>query len=292
MTNQYHQHHADIDAEQSFPQSILLPLDQIIIDVEIQQRDQKIDQDIVGEYAENMSDKSTFPPVEVFGDEYILADGFHRVEAAKKAGLAEITAYIKEGNRRDAILHAVGSNATHGVRRTRADKRKAVKTILSDEEWKTWTDRKIAQHVGVSPTTVGNIRSELNHSSVQTGQIVDESEKNPVRITRKVERNTNGKKQVYEQVVSNRPNYQKSIDPEKAIENWKTAFIGLQKFTWSTHDGFEIGKRCLSGLKKAVKRVAGKEATSLLKEFDALCSELKRRVPESGDVVTETSGTE
>ena len=86
--------------------------------------------DTVREYADEMADGATFPPVIVFYDatDYWLADGYHRVDAARKIDRDEIDADVREGNQRDAILHGVGANAAHGLRRTQADKRRAVET--------------------------------------------------------------------------------------------------------------------------------------------------------------------
>ena len=63
-----------------------------------------------------MLDGAVFPPVIVFHDgaDYWLADGFHRVEAARKIDRKEIEAEIRDGTARDAILHGIGANATHG----------------------------------------------------------------------------------------------------------------------------------------------------------------------------------
>ncbi|EWY35857.1 hypothetical protein N825_32650 [Skermanella stibiiresistens SB22] len=39
------------------------------------------------------------------------------------------------GSRRDAVPHAVGANARHGLPRSNADKRDAVMILLKDPEW-------------------------------------------------------------------------------------------------------------------------------------------------------------
>ena len=46
---------------------------------------------MVGEYAESMQRDDVFPPIDVFydGEDYWLADGFHRVEAIR-ADIAEL----------------------------------------------------------------------------------------------------------------------------------------------------------------------------------------------------------
>ena len=66
------------------------------------------------------------------GTDYWLADGFHRFWAAKEAGLTEIYEEIHPGTLRDAILFSLSANSKHGLRRTNADKRKAVQTLLDD----------------------------------------------------------------------------------------------------------------------------------------------------------------
>jgi hypothetical protein len=40
---------------------------------------------------------------------------------------------------------AVGGNAIHGKRRTNQDKRRAVMTLLEDDEWKAWSNHEIAR---------------------------------------------------------------------------------------------------------------------------------------------------
>ncbi len=119
--------------------------------------------DVVREYADEMAAGAIFPAVVVYydGTEYWLGDGFHRVEAARKLERETIEAEVLDGGERDAILHGIGSNASHGLRRTQADKRRAVERLLHDEEWGKWSDRKIAKAAKVDHKTVGKIRREL-----------------------------------------------------------------------------------------------------------------------------------
>ncbi len=119
--------------------------------------------DVVLDYTEDMAAGATFPPVIVYfdGTDYWLGDGFHRVAAARKLERETIEAEVLDGDARQAILHGIGSNASHGLRRTQADKRRAVERLLRDEEWGTWSDRKIAKLAKVDHKTVGKIRREL-----------------------------------------------------------------------------------------------------------------------------------
>lgn len=90
-----------------------------------------------------------------------LADGFHRFHAHRKLELPTIEAEVKQGSLRDAILYSVGANAQHGKRRTNADKRKAVMTMLNDEEWSKWSDREIARRCAVGNKMVSETRNSI-----------------------------------------------------------------------------------------------------------------------------------
>lgn len=117
----------------------------------------------VAEYAESIEDGATFPPVEVMydGSDYWLWDGFHRLDAHKKAGCTAIRANVKQGTRRDAVLASVGANNSHGLRRTNDDKRRAVMTLLNDAEWVKWSDREIARRCAVGNNLVSEMRKSI-----------------------------------------------------------------------------------------------------------------------------------
>jgi hypothetical protein len=119
----------------------------------------------VQEYEQIIKDDEgwPFPPLTVYhdGTEYWLADGFHRRAAAARNFLHHVPCEVRQGTRRDAVLFACGANATHGLPRNDADKRRAVETLLRDEEWSKWSDREIARRCAVSATFVGKLRAEL-----------------------------------------------------------------------------------------------------------------------------------
>jgi len=139
-----------------------LRLDQIRIDGGTQPR-VAIDEQVVADYAELYGAGVNLPPVTVFfdGATYWLADGFHRYWANKRIECEYVHADVRQGAQRDAIIHSVGANATHGLRRTNADKRKAVLTMLEDEQWSAWSNREIAKQCGVSEYMVRNTREKL-----------------------------------------------------------------------------------------------------------------------------------
>ena len=157
-------------------------VDSLRLDSSIQPR-MKIDPAIVREYAAAMSEGTQFPPVIVFhdGDNYWVADGFHRIMAAKEAGLTHIDAEVRVGTPRDAVLYAVGTNSAHGIRRSNADKRRAVEMLLSDEEWRQLSNIEIARRCVVSHTFVNSVREELSRNGTESpakrkcadGRIID-----------------------------------------------------------------------------------------------------------------------
>ncbi len=142
---------------------VRLELEQIRLDGGTQIR-QRLNGPTVAEYAEQMAAGAEFPPLVVYHDgaDYWLADGYHRLAAAGRNGATEIECEVRQGDRRDAVLAAVGANQTHGLRRTAQDKRRAVGLLLADAEWSRKSDRWIAEACGVSPTFVGAIRNQLS----------------------------------------------------------------------------------------------------------------------------------
>ena len=135
---------------------------------------EEISNKTVDEYAEAIRAGIELPPVVVFRDGATqwLVDGFHRYWAHKRAGKGAIKADVHEGTHRDAILLSLSINDTHGLRRTNADKRKAVTTMLTnelvseDENGNSWSDRAIAKQCNVGHPLVAEIRSSLEELPV------------------------------------------------------------------------------------------------------------------------------
>lgn len=143
---------------------VTVPLAELRRDEALVCRARGVNKSTVAEYAEAMRGGATFPPVVVFRDPkgtHWLADGFHRTAAAELAGLAEIATDVREGGRREALLHAASANSAHGLRRTNADKRRAVALVLAS--FPKWSDRRVADACGVSPTSVGKARAQLSN---------------------------------------------------------------------------------------------------------------------------------
>lgn len=140
----------------------IIKLSDIVIDAGTQQRE-KINDEIVEEYAEAIKCGAKFPSITAFFDgvQYYLVDGFHRYHAHRIAEIEVIQSDIIDGTRREARLFSAGVNGTHGIRPTNSDKRKAVLVLLTDEEWSQWSDHRIAKHCKVTQPFVSKIRKEL-----------------------------------------------------------------------------------------------------------------------------------
>jgi len=147
----------------------MLELDQIRIDGGTQSR-VELNQETVAEYAQAFMAGAEFPPVVVVfdGASYWLADGFHRYFGARDAGESAIAVQVINGTQRDAVLYSLKANATHGLRRTNADKRKAVETLLKDAEWAKWSNREIARAADVSESLVRHLRENADATATRT----------------------------------------------------------------------------------------------------------------------------
>lgn len=139
-----------------------LSLHKIRLDGGTQSRE-AISEEVVEQYALEMSVGVKFPPVVIFydGSEYWMADGFHRYRAAESIQRGLLECDVRQGTQRDAILYSVGANDTHGMRRSNADKRRAVLKLLNDTEWGKWSDGEIARRCGVSQNFTSDMRRSL-----------------------------------------------------------------------------------------------------------------------------------
>jgi hypothetical protein len=137
-----------------------LKLDLIRTDAGTQSR-ARIDEATVADYTGTMIRCDQFPPVVVFREngDFVLADGFHRVRAARKARFSAIAAEIRRGGRLDALKYSLRANHAHGLRRANEDKRHAVTLAL--REFAHLSDGSISVLVGVSQPFASILRREL-----------------------------------------------------------------------------------------------------------------------------------
>lgn len=162
-----------------------IPLDTLRLDGGTQPRE-RFDEHVLNEYAERMllddrgfvvdPDNQEWEPIVAYEDDDTLwlADGFHRVRAARSAGLFTFQARVIIGSQRDAIKYSLSANARHGLRRSNADKRRAVERALLDTEWALMSTRALGELCSVSDFMVRQLRAELESCgqlSAQTERI-------------------------------------------------------------------------------------------------------------------------
>jgi uncharacterized ParB-like nuclease family protein len=137
-----------------------LHLTQIVADPAMQGRI-SMNEDAVIEYADALKEGMEFPPVLIMdtGDQMLLYDGFHRLEAHKRANSETIACVIRPGTRSDAMWLAAAANAKHGVRRTNEDKRKSVMLAISSRPDASL--RELAKHCGVTHEMVRQLKLAL-----------------------------------------------------------------------------------------------------------------------------------
>lgn len=188
-------------------------LSQVTLDASTQSRS-KVDQNTVERYTQLISLGKSFPPLVVFGETNILADGWHRYHAYKKAGIIDVEIHRMDGDRRDAEFYALSANNEHGLPMDMEDCRRNARRLLTDPEWCKISDRKIAELVGLSDTTVLRIRRALEDE----GKI---EPKTSNRIKSASEKQAASEKQESaseKQIVSSEPNESRPEDLQQIKE--------------------------------------------------------------------------
>jgi len=116
------------------------------------------------------------PPIEVYqvGTRLLVTDGAHRVAAAQECGRTTLPALLLTGRtEHEAWLAAITANQEHGLPLKAADRRKILSLLLDDPRLRKRSDRWLADLIGCSPTTVGDLRRERE----QIGAIPTEPER-------------------------------------------------------------------------------------------------------------------
>lgn len=132
-----------------------------------QSRATTLDKQVVEEYAELFRQGRNVDPIDVCGSHnlgFFIVDGHHRFAAMKLVGGAtdrEIQVNVKDARIKAEVVkwEAAGSNVKHGIRRTNADKRRAVEFALQVAAEQ--SNRMIAEHCGVSDMLVAEIRRQV-----------------------------------------------------------------------------------------------------------------------------------
>jgi len=138
-----------------------IKLSDIVIDERFQAR-VTLDTQTVEDYAETIDSGASLPPIDcvsINGKPHVV-DGFHRLAAHIRAGKATIEADVMVGDESAAYKLASAANAEHGLRRTNADKERAVRMLLGSAPGT--SDRKAAKHCGVSHPFVAAVRHKVS----------------------------------------------------------------------------------------------------------------------------------
>jgi hypothetical protein len=120
-----------------------------------------INEEVVAEYAERMSQGNRFPPVDTFfdGKQYYLVDGFHRVLACRRAKVPTVECNIHLGTLTDGIWFAIGANGKNGLHRSAADTQHAIEVAVAKFPQK--TQQQIAEQVGCDRSYVAKVSAQL-----------------------------------------------------------------------------------------------------------------------------------
>lgn len=234
--------------------TITVPIHDIIIDPRINTRE--LDEDVIEEYQEPMREYGK-EYWQSFWNEYPrmtesrhLYSGAHTVTAAmREFGREYQISVVQEGKDwREAYFLATRMNATHGRRRTNAEKETAVRRWLEDDEMCQWTDGHIAKECLVSAPFVSKVARSLETISSrptkrkyldekgevqwkETKQIGTNQTKDSQETERESETEDYEYKSAYDFAVA------KSGEAIRTYEE-KQESLGLSELPWYGADGF------------------------------------------------------
>jgi ParB-like chromosome segregation protein Spo0J len=116
----------------------------IICDRALNPRHEGIDQKVVDHYA-LLFREVIWPPVLVHRESRKLIDGWHRVEAAKRAQVYTIGVQYVDEPLENCFAIAVKANLGHGVALTKEDRFRAINKMLRQS----WTPERISEALGI-----------------------------------------------------------------------------------------------------------------------------------------------
>jgi len=120
-------------------------LHDLVLDRALNPRLHGVDQDVVEFYAGIFADV-VWPPILVDRATRKLLDGWHRVEAAKRAGIYSLAVQWVEAKEEELFALAVKANLGHGIRLSREERFKAIARLQREA----WTPERITEFLGCS----------------------------------------------------------------------------------------------------------------------------------------------
>lgn len=158
-----------------------IPLDLIVFNRDAYPR-RGLDTERVSEMVQLYADggPEALPPIEVVradDDNFVLAEGAHRVTAARALRWTALPAAVLEPTdgqdpMETAYLRALETAVTAAKPLTRSERRAVVKRLL--ERHPSWSDREIGRRAGVSHQTVGRLRDAGSRKSAPEPDASDE----------------------------------------------------------------------------------------------------------------------
>jgi hypothetical protein len=107
--------------------------------------------------------------------EYVLVGGYHRLEAAIRAGLTKIRVLVFHGTEAEAFQVALDDNNTHGVRLSRGDLRYTIEKMLQRDPEQ--GIRAIARALKCAASYVSTIYNRLRQEELSKGTGEDKVQK-------------------------------------------------------------------------------------------------------------------
>ncbi len=149
-----------------------MEMSRITIDQALQVREHGLDAETVERYRVVIREGGELPPVTLYRTEvdsqlvYLLAAGFHRMEAHRLENRTIIQAVVRQGSREDAMIEAARSNLAHGLDLKKPDLRRALEILLLAgyylKDGVLASNAVIASDLGVSAETVSVWAKEIS----------------------------------------------------------------------------------------------------------------------------------
>ena len=127
----------------------MISIHDLTLDRTLNPRMHGVDADIVEFYA-SMFQEVIWPPILVHRATNKLLDGWHRIEAAKRAGVYSLPVQWVDAEEHELFAYAVKANLGHGVHLTKEERLKAIARLQRES----WNNDRIAEFLGCSPAMV------------------------------------------------------------------------------------------------------------------------------------------
>lgn len=151
-----------------------MDIERITIDQTLQVRSKGLDAATVERYRAVIQNGGELPPITVYhvqtedapsANTYLLAAGFHRIEAHRQEGRKTIFAVVRQGTREEAMIEAARSNLAHGLDLKVPDLRRALEILVTAgyyfKDGVLASNRVIASDLGVTSETIGVWLNEI-----------------------------------------------------------------------------------------------------------------------------------